>query len=194
MSDEKKVSMTSSEITTVSNAPQNDGQSQDYKAGAKKFNHFVKRPGRYKNEEAILRVRMDGLYGGWRLRDEVFKGFGFVPGDALFLNDLYVLGLEKLDVGKEDWVVDCFASGKAADWLDENNVAQGTIFEGRFKFAYETVRKGAGSRGSLEAVDAKIANLILLEGVKVIGIGVSTIGGELIREHLPYWIGTDMGE
>lgn len=146
-----------------------DSKDTDYLEGAKLFSRFVKRPERYKNSECILRVRMDGLYGGWRLRDEVFAAFGFVAGDALFLNDVYVTGMSKIDVAENIWHVDCFAAGEAADWLDDNFVTTGTLFEGKFKLVYELVEKGGGSRGTVGAVDTKIANIVLLKGIKVIG-------------------------
>lgn len=148
----------------------NDSE-DDFLEGAKTFNRFVKRPERYKNTECTLRVRMDGLYGGWRLREEVYSAFGFTPGDALFLNDVYVMGLQNVDVANNVWYVDCFAVGEAADWLDNHSVTVGTIFEGRFKLVYELVEKGAGSRGTVGAVDAKIANIVLLKGNKVIKHG-----------------------
>lgn len=143
---------------------------EKYVEGAKLFSRFVKRPERYKNIETTLRVRMDGLYGGWRLRDEVCEAFGFVPGDTLFLNNIFVIGAP-VDVDNDIWYVDCLAKDRAADWLDDNAITTGTVFEGRFKLAYELVEKGAGTRGSIGAVDAKIANLILVEGIKIISHG-----------------------
>lgn len=143
----------------------------DYIEGAKVFSRFVKRPERYKNLECVLRVRMDGRYGGWRLREAVYTGFGFIPGDALFLNDVFVTGYPNIDVDNNIWYVDCFASGDAADWLDDNMVTTGTLFEGKFKLVYELVEKGGGSRGTIGAVDAKIANLVLLKGIRVIQHG-----------------------
>lgn len=146
--------------------------SNAYIEGAKLFRKFVRRPERYKNQEAILRVRFDGQYGGWRLRDEVYRAFGFEPGVAVFLNDLYTLGTT-VDIDESVWVLDCFADGEAADWLDDNEVTSGTIFEGKFRFAYELVKDGAGTARTTYAVDAKIANLILLEGLRVISRDVS---------------------
>lgn len=143
---------------------------EKYIEGAKLFSRFVKRPERYKNSETILRVRMDGLYGGWRLRDEVCEAFGFVPGDTLFLNNVFVIGAN-VDVDSNVWYVDCLAKDRAADWLDDNAITVGTVFEGKFKLAYELVEKGAGTRGSIGAIDAKIANLILVEGIKVVSYG-----------------------
>lgn len=154
------------------NQSSGEDKSNAYIEGAKIFRKFVRRPERYKNQEAILRVRFDGQYGGWRLRDDVYKAFGFEPGVAVFLNDLYTLGTN-VDIDESVWVLDCFADGEAADWLDDNEVTSGTIFEGKFRFAYEMVKDGAGTARTSYAVDAKIANLILLEGLRVISRGVS---------------------
>lgn len=146
--------------------------SNAYIEGAKLFRKFVKRPAKYKNQEAILRVRFDGKYGGWRLRDDIYKAFGFRPGYALYLNSLYTLGVNP-DVDDDVWMVDGFADEEAADWLDDNEVTQGTIFEGRFKLAYEMVKDAAGTARTMYAVDACIANMILIEGMRVISRDVS---------------------
>lgn len=141
-----------------------------YIEGAKLFKKFVKRPAQYRNQEAILRVRFDGKYGGWRLKEQLFYAFGFRPGYALYLNDLYTLGTSP-DVSESIWSVDCFADGKAADWLDDNDVNQGTIIEGRFKLAYELVRdikEGNQLLRSNHANDIYMACLVLLEGLHVI--------------------------
>ena len=141
--------------------------SNAYIEGAKIFRKFVRRPERYKNQETILRVRFDGQYGGWRIRNDIYKAFGFEPGEAIFLNDLYTLGTN-VDIDDDVWKVDCFADGEAADWLDDNDITSGTIFEGKFRFAYEMVKDSAGTARTMYAFDAKIANLILLEGLRVI--------------------------
>lgn len=143
------------------------GGKDSYVDGAKLFKKFVKRPARYKNQDAILRVRLDGQYGGWRLRDELYKAFGFEPGHALFLNDVYTLGV-KPDVADIIWTVDCFADGDAADWLDNNEVEQGAIIEGKFRFGYEKVKKSGRASVNADVEDAFIANLIMLEGISVV--------------------------
>lgn len=139
----------------------------DYVEGAKAYRNFVRRPERYKGSLLTLRVRMDGLYGGWRIKDELFDAYGMPRGDALYLNDLWVLGIDKIDVDDDVWNIDAFAQGDAADWLDRNEVTQGTIFEGRFLTGYKLVRD-ITSRGGDKSVDAMVARLILVEGIRVI--------------------------
>ena len=140
----------------------------DYVLGAKSYRNFIRRPERYKNDLMTLRVRMDGKYGGWMLKDELFEAFDMPKGDALYLNNLWVIGFENIDVDTEVWQIDCFASGEAADWLDSNEVTQGTVFEGRFMTKYKKVPKIAGRGDHNEPVDAFIAKLILVEGIRVI--------------------------
>lgn len=159
------------EVRRLNNAVK---EKDTYIEGAKQFRRFATRPASYRDQEAILRVRFDGEYGGWRLNPSIARAFGFEPGRVLFLNDVFTLGI-KPNVDIENWVVDCFASDTAADWLDENEVETGTIFEGRFRFAYENVKNVAGLRGVNHAIDAKIANLILVEGLKVVSRDVNTL-------------------
>lgn len=140
----------------------------EYILGAKAYRNFVRRPERYKDTLMTLRVRMDGKYGGWMLKDELFEVFDMPKGDALYLNDLWVLGINNIDVDSAIWQIDCFASGDAADWLDSSEITQGTIFEGRFLTKYKKVSKIAGRGKNNDPVDAMIAKLILIEGIRVI--------------------------
>lgn len=146
----------------------------EYINGAKLYRDFVRRPERYKDNLMTLRVRMDGKYGGWMLKDELFESFDMPKGDALYLNDLWVLGLENIDVDIEVWQIDGFAIDQAADWLDNNNVTCGTIFEGRFMASYKRVPQIAGRGENSEPVDAMVAKLILVEGIRVIERNAST--------------------
>lgn len=152
---------TYSETSDIDNHDDND-----YKLGAKTYRKFVRRPERFKNTEVFLRVRMDGLYSGWKLKDQLYEVYGMRSGDALYLNDLWVLGLNNIDVDNDLWEIDCFAQGDAADWLDDNEVTKGTIFEGIFQMMYELVPR-ITSTG-----DAKIAKLVLKKGSRVIEHGV----------------------
>ena len=140
----------------------------DYENGAELFARFVKRPNVYKDRTALLRVKMIGNFGGWRLRDALYEGFGFVPGEALFMNDIFVVGKDNIDVDMDIWCLNCFASGEQADWIDDNNITTNTVFEGIFKFAFETVKNSVSSGIGNPANDAKIAMLILETGLKVI--------------------------
>lgn len=139
----------------------------DFSAGAKLYAKFIKRPDRYKGQEAVLRVRMCGRYGDARLREELYKAFSMPVGDALYLNDLFVLG-SIVDVDQAGWLIDAWAEGEAADWLDDNDITTGTTFEAMFRFAYEIVKNGG--RSSIEEAPHDIyqAKLIMLKGIKVV--------------------------
>lgn len=139
----------------------------DYIAGAKLFRRFALLPQRYSGREVVLRIRMDGQFGTWKMRDEFFTAFGFDPGDTLFGNDATVIGINMDDLDERARTIDFFAGSENADWILDNEITTGTIFEGKFKFAYEQV-EDAVSR-SYGDTAASIAALILIEGKTVIG-------------------------
>ena len=139
----------------------------DYIAGAKLFRRFALLPQRYSGREVVLRIRMDGQFGTWKMRDEFFTAFGFDPGDTLFGNDATVIGINMDDLDERARTIDFFAGSENADWILDNEITTGTIFEGKFKFAYEQV-EGVVSR-SYGDTAASIAALILIEGKTVIG-------------------------
>lgn len=154
-------------FTETADSEQVDNTEEEYIKGAKAFRKFLILPERYKGVDAVLRVRMDGGFSTWKRRDEFFQAFDVKPGETLIGRDVYVLGIELEDIPSDEQDVDFYAEGELADWVLDNNVSTGTIFEGKFKFAYETV-EGVASRGLGMAVDAKIAALILLEGKTII--------------------------
>lgn len=148
-------------------AQSNEVALADYIAGAKLFRRFALLPQRYSGREVILRIRMDGQFGTWKMRDEFFTAFGFDPGDTLFGNDATVIGINMDDLDERARTIDFFAGSENADWILDNEITTGTIFEGKFKFAYEQV-EDAVSR-SYGDTAASIAALILIEGKTVIG-------------------------
>lgn len=139
----------------------------EYILGAKLFKRFILLPERYKGKEAVLRIRMDGGFSGWRLRDEMFDAFRVKNGDSIFGNDATVFGIDLSDVEERTQIIDFFAEGKNADWILDNDITNGTVFEGRFQFLYETV--SSATTRSFGDVDAKVAVLLLIEGQRVIG-------------------------
>lgn len=148
-------------------AQSNEVALADYIAGAKLFRRFALLPQRYSGREVVLRIRMDGQFGTWKMRDEFFTAFGFDPGDTLFGNDATVIGINMDDLDERARTIDFFAGSENADWILDNEITTGTIFEGKFKFAYEQV-EGVVSR-SYGDTAASIAALILIEGKIVIG-------------------------
>lgn len=168
---EKSVQQTIDKIS-ADKAEKNAAQSNevalaDYIAGAELFRRFALLPQRYSGREVVLRIRMDGQFGTWKMRDEFFTAFGFDPGDTLFGNDATVIGINMDDLDERARTIDFFAGSENADWILDNEITTGTIFEGKFKFAYEQV-EGVVSR-SYGDTAASIAALILIEGKTVIG-------------------------
>ena len=159
------------------------GNTQSYIEGAKLFARFVHTPAMYKNREAILKVRFDGLFGSYMLNDDLPRAFGFQPGAVLFLNDLFVLGKEP-DVLAKHWSMDCFCESEAIDWVEDNEISPGTIFTGRFRFAYEQ-GKGIGRRTENgPAIDTYIAELILIEGIEINSRNVPTAPRNISLEEM----------
>ena len=154
----------------------------DYVAGAKLFRRFALLPKRYNGKEVVLRIRMDGQFGTWKMRDEFFTAFGFDPGDTLFGNDATVIGVNMEDLDERARTIDFFAGGENADWILNNEITTGTIFEGKFKFAYEQVEEIVSR--SYGNTAANIAALILIEGKTVIGKEAGTRKAKSIRSDL----------
>lgn len=159
------------EIKREAGADSNEGKSGTHIEGAELFSRFIKMPAIYKNQEAVLQVRFDGKFGSYMLTDALPIAFGFQPGTALFLRNLFVLGKEP-DVPTKEWYADCFAAHKAAEWVLDNEVTSGTIFKGRFRLGYEKTTGIARRSENGPEIDAYIANLILLEGIEVVSRNV----------------------
>lgn len=164
---EKSVQQTIDKITTDKAAQSQEIEIADYVEGAKLFRCFALLPRRYNGREVVLRIRMDGQFGTWKMRDEFFTAFGFDPGDTLFGNDAMVIGINMEDLDERARTIDFFAGGENADWILNNEITTGTIFEGKFRFAYERVDDIASR--SYGNTAANIAALILIEGKTVIG-------------------------
>ena len=119
-------------------------------------------PGEYCDQTVKLRVRFDGTFGSWRLKEELFEAYNLPIGKALYLNDLFVLGVDYSNIGDEAKHIDAFAVGDAAKWILENNITRGSVFEGYFKLEWKYVKNVAGkSRIQIGASDAYIAKLVL---------------------------------
>lgn len=137
----------------------------DYKSGALLYRKFLLLPEKYAGSQVFLRIRLSGKFGTWLVKDELFTARGLSRSDTVFVNDgVFVLGTDFWDVDMDGVNVDFFAQGKAADWVLENNITLGTIFEGTFKLTYEVVPNV--SKGNRKV---RIAAAVLMEGHTVIG-------------------------
>ena len=186
---EKSVQQAIDKITTdkaeKSAANSNEIALADYIAGAKLFRRFALLPKRYSGREVVLRIRMDGQFGTWKMNDESFTAFGFDSGDTLFGNDATVIGINMNDLDERARTIDFFAGSENADWILDNEITTGTIFEGKFKFAYEQV-DGVVSR-SYGDIAANVAALILIEGKTVIGKEAGSRKAKSIRSEFYDW-------
>ena len=139
--------------------------SSDYKSGAEIFKRFLIIPGRYRNKEVFLRVRVSSKFSTWMVKDELFQAYNLNRDDTVHCdNGAYVIGGDFSDVKKDGIGIDLFAEGKNADWLLDNGITLGTIFEGVFKLCYEYV-SGISSAGRIIGMAA----LVLVKGSSVIG-------------------------
>jgi hypothetical protein len=134
----------------------------EYLKGAEVFKRFLLMPGSYCDRLVRLRVRFDGVFGSWRLKEELYDAFSIPVGRALFFNDLFVMGVDYSDMGDEAKHIDCFATESAAEWVLDNNITKGSVFEGTFSLEWKYVKNVAGkARIQIGANDAYIAKLIL---------------------------------
>lgn len=135
---------------------------EEYIKGAAIFKNFIIMPGEYCEQTVRLRVRFDGTYGSWHLKEELFEAYNLPIGRALYLNNLFVIGADYSDIGDEAKHIDAFATGDAAKWILENGITKGSVFEGNFKLEWKYVKNVAGkSRIQIGASDAYIAKLVI---------------------------------
>lgn len=135
---------------------------EEYLTGAAVYRNFILMPGEYCDQTVKLRVRFDGTFGSWRLKEELFEAYNLPIGRALYLNNLFVLGVDYSNIGDEAKHIDAFAVGDAAKWILENNITRGSVFEAYFKLEWKYVKNVAGkSKIQIGASDAYIAKLVL---------------------------------
>ena len=139
----------------------------DYVEGAELYRQYILMPRRYKGREAVLRIRMDGVFAPCSRYPEMASAYGFDPADSLYGSEANIIGIDLKDVDRYSRSIGFIAEGSAADWLLDNKISKGTVFEGRFRLAYEEYVRNTYSR------DEKIRTpqLVLLEGKIVLGTG-----------------------
>ena len=143
-------------------------ESDRFKEGASLYRRFLLMPEKYKDNTAFLKVIMKGKFGGWKLRASLINAFGFEAGNVLFMNNLEALDIDTSDIDVNVLDVGCIAEGEAAEWVLDNEITTGTVFEGEFELRYQLVKDIAGIKASPRSEDAKIAMLILKKGIDVI--------------------------
>ena len=141
-------------------SPQITGDKTDYEAGAKEFEFFWLRPKKMAGHEAVLRMKINKKWSGWKLKDELIDSIGLTIGDTIN-TEVTVLNAPGLIRSADD--TDLFADGINADWLLENDIGVGSIIEGKVRFMYSKAPVGG-----LESKEVWKISLVLLEGYKVL--------------------------
>lgn len=135
--------------------------------GARRFELFWLRPSRYAEQEATLRIRLNGKFSGWKLKDELVESLGLTVGDTVNVEVSVLLGPEII-ADPDD--VDLFADGDAATWLLDSVVDSGSpngyVMDVRARFVYREAPVGGPTGRSVGK-----ASLVLLEGVRRLGHG-----------------------
>lgn len=159
---------------------------EDYLIGAQMYKNFILMPGEYCNQTVRLRVRFDGNFGTWLLKEELYEAFGLTVGKALYLNDLFVLGVDYSNIGDEARHIDAFAVGDVAKWFLANNINKGSIFEGDFSLEWQYCKNVAGkARFQIGASDAYIAKLIIKSSnIKLITQSLNTVQSGRWRDDI----------
>lgn len=147
-----------------------------FKEGAELYRRFLFLPERMKNTTALLRLRMDGLFANTFLRrDEFYEAYNVKKGDTIIAENVIPIGVASNDIERDAAYMDMYAEGSAADWIIDNKITTGVVFEGKFRFAYEVV-KGVASNGAVKGpFDSKVPALILLEGLSITGASEETM-------------------
>lgn len=133
---------------------------EELKNGGELFEKFWLRPGRYADQKAAIRLRINKKWGGWKVKDELVTAVGLEVGDTISteITPYFTSGI--ID---DDNDTDLFASGKGADWLLDNKVSAGTVIDCVVRFDYSQVPVGLNGK-----VINKIS-LVFEEGIKVVG-------------------------
>lgn len=128
--------------------------------GAKDFEIFWLRPKKMHNKEAIIRMKINKKWGGWKLKDELVQSLGLTIGDTIN-TEVSVLNAPGLIRSSDD--TDLFADGTGADWLLDNNVGLGAIIDAKVRFTYTKAPVGG-----IESREVWKVSLVFLEGYSVI--------------------------
>lgn len=128
-------------------------------AGAKNFEFFYLRPKKMANQEAILRMRINKSWSGWKLKDGLVKSLGLEIGDTIN-TEVTVLECSGLIDEADD--VDLFADGDGANWLLENGARKHSTIVAKVKFLYSLAPVGG-----IEGRDVWKLSLVFIEGYEV---------------------------
>lgn len=128
--------------------------------GARDFEVFWLRPKKMANQEAILRMKINTRWGGWKLKDGLVESLGLVVGDTIN-TEVRVLNASGLISEADN--TDLFADGEGADWLLDNDVGLGSVIDAKVRFVY-----AEAPVGGLEGRTIWKISLVFVEGYNVV--------------------------
>lgn len=128
--------------------------------GAKDFEFFWLRPKKMNSHEAVVRMKINKKWGGWKLKDELVNSLGLEVGDTIN-TEVSVLNTSGLIADDED--TDLFASGDGADWLLDNNVGLGSVIDAKVKFVYAKAPVGGFDGREIWKI-----SLVLVDGYNIV--------------------------
>ena len=148
----------------------------DLKKGGKAFEVFWLRPKKMANEEAVVRIKINKRWGGWKLKDELVRSLGLEVGDTISTEVSVLDGPGLIDDAND---TDLFASGTGADWLLDNNIGFGSVIDAKVKFLY-----AKAPVGGIEGREVWKISLVFVEGYRIIKERCSA-DEEIISEKSP---------
>ena len=136
---------------------------EELEQGGKDFEVFWLRPKKMANKEAVLRMRINERWGGWKLKDGLVRSLGLEVGDTINTEISVLNGIGLIEDADD---TDLFASGAGADWLLDNNISQGAIIDAKVRFVY-----AEAPVGGRDGRDVWKLSLVFIEGYAVVEEG-----------------------
>ena len=130
------------------------------RAGGKSFEFFWLRPKKMASKEAVVRMKINKKWGGWKLKDGLVQSLGLVVGDTINTEVSILFAPDLIDDASD---TDLFASGKGADWLLDNDVGYGSIIDAKVRFVYSKAPVGG-----LEGKEVWKISLVFVEGYGIV--------------------------
>lgn len=147
----------------------------EIKNGGELVEKFCLRPKHYANQKVTLRLKINDMWSGWKIREEIIKDLNLEVGGTILtkVTSYFTIGLSE-DVND----LDLFAMGEGADWLIDNKVSVGDVIDCQVQFSYLSI-----SVGSQNKKIPKVS-LIFEKGFAVIEKGSDSIKNNISEDVL----------
>lgn len=134
---------------------------EELQNGGRLVERFCLLPKKHENQSVTIRLKINGKWVGWRLRDEVVNALELEVGNTITTSVLpqYTCGLSS-DVDN----MDLFVSGDGIEWLIEHKVTTGTCIDCQVRFTYKKIPSVSNRDG------INVACLVFEKGIAVVGI------------------------